>query len=106
MKPERKKPAHSKVTRGKAATPKGKVKRKPKAKLAPKAPTKLPSEGDTAATELPSPADAVACPDCDKNVEAGWSHCPFCGHDLGGCSDCGVPMEPSWTFCPQCGHKA
>lgn len=73
---------------------------------APKLSTRPPPQGDELPEEPPSPSDLVACPGCDKPVEAGWSHCPFCGHALGGCSGCGAPMEPGWTFCPQCGHKA
>ena len=50
------------------------------------------------------------CRNCGKEVEEGWSICPYCMQPVNKeaeqkCSKCGVTLEPNALFCHGCGTK-
>lgn len=44
------------------------------------------------------------CPNCGKEVAAGFMYCPHCGASLRlVCPNCHKPVDKSWKVCPNCG---
>ena len=45
------------------------------------------------------------CYQCEKNLDASWRSCPYCGTvvpPIVSCANCGRALESSWTVCPHC----
>jgi RNA polymerase subunit RPABC4/transcription elongation factor Spt4 len=52
----------------------------------------------------PAPVDEeYKCSNCDKQAEADWNFCPFCGEPLKlKCPKCGKVWDREFEFCPKC----
>ncbi len=56
--------------------------------------------GPTATPAAPS----TKCPECGRDVDAGFAFCPHCGASLQPvCPSCRRPVEKGWKVCPHCG---
>ena len=51
--------------------------------------------------------ETLRCPECGKEQQGGFKHCPYCGFELKekNCPECGKEVEKAFTFCPDCGHR-
>ena len=48
----------------------------------------------------------MQCPKCDKQVQADWTACPWCGAaipKIPACQKCGKELDAVWKSCPFCG---
>lgn len=49
----------------------------------------------------------VYCPRCGRGMNPGFAFCPTCGNNVApGCGSCGKRLEAGWTHCAWCGVKA
>jgi len=65
------------------------------------------SEGpDKNVAHLPKSSPVLACDQCSKRLEPGYSFCPHCGNRLkSACTSCHRSVDPAWSACAFCGWK-
>lgn len=65
------------------------------------------SEVDKQAILSEGKLETLRCPECRKELQYGFKHCPYCGFELKekNCPQCGKEAEKAFTFCPDCGYR-
>ena len=58
----------------------------------------------------PGPSSQRSCASCRRDVDAGFSACPWCGtpcaaEDAESCPDCHAAVDADWAFCPYCRRR-
>jgi len=58
----------------------------------------------TVQQSTPAPSQAKFCTKCGKELQAGWTSCPYCSTPVVNnvCSKCGKELQEGWTSCPYC----
>jgi DNA-directed RNA polymerase subunit RPC12/RpoP len=55
-----------------------------------------------------SPSKAKLCSKCGKELQEGWTACPYCSAPVAhnACAKCGKELQEGWTSCPYCSTPA